>query len=991
MTARLFRYDIETNTLEDLEEIAEGTNDAYSYQLGIASDGKVYIAVNNYVLRMYDPLNAGQGIIDAGVGYRPITFGADGKLYAVFGTQLLRNDILYQGYAISGVTHDPQQLPVAGVVLKTSEGHIAVSQANGQYAFTGLNSGIYTITEAALSYHTIPFSRVVQLPPSLVQQDFVVRQIPEPFLDLPVSYDSFAQAAKGNISGRRLPGRVNAWFDHNTPDYESNEVLHLWNRESFTATQSISLSASECDTGFSCYDGHNAIDFQKMETDEPIFAAADGSVTEIFDRWPNSCGSRGCSYGNYVWIDHDNGYATFYAHLQSVDDSIIAPLPITVTQGITIGIMGGTGGHPVHLHFGLYYDADGDDNWEEAYRGYTEAVDPYGWELRRPENANLPDPWKIRSIYLWQHSLVTDTAVSSNEDWELESVSGNWFVKGVVGSVQENTTIEFWDAPPAAALNDLYRSTGNSIWLNVLPTSTVTFGDYRHLSGDIFASPVTLTVNYLDASFDHLDETQLAIAQWNEALGDWSILPTDINLDDNRAETQIVNPGSFDLVGSLRCPVDQSEPDDYVDFASRLTTSGITSSIIFDIELDEDWFVFDAERQNSYLLETTNLSLGVDTILELYDFSGTSLLSYDDNSGDGLASQILWQAPRTGSYYVRVAQAPGSSFGCDASYEISITDLSPELSIARDTDDIDLSWSDKPHAINYEVWRGITPFFSISDPGTEKIADVSPPINGNTVTYIDVGSAEDGNEYYYLIQATSIYTDSKSNRVGKMDIPVLPGWNLISWPILPTSTMPDVILGAQLFGTESPETSDRIFVWDAASQSYDYAWFCSGPICESYGTDYFNHWLSSSYSQTELTLEPDTGFWIQNRSGMTETLTFVGNVPHVDRYVDIASQYSLLGSSIPLTSTLDDAGFLATGTGDPLTADTVLVWDNASQSYESAWFCGGPICESWGPDYYNRWLAFDYSPSEIVLLPGRGFWYQNRHQPFVWVNNIPDP
>lgn len=81
-----------------------------------------------------------------------------------------------------------------------------------------------------------------------------------------------------------------------------------------------------------------------METDEPIFAAADGSVTEIFDRWPNSCGSRGCSYGNYVWIDHDNGYATFYAHLQSVDDSIIAPLPITVTQGITIGIMGGTGG-----------------------------------------------------------------------------------------------------------------------------------------------------------------------------------------------------------------------------------------------------------------------------------------------------------------------------------------------------------------------------------------------------------------------------------------------------------------------------------------------------------------------------------------------------------------------------------------------------------------------------------------------------------------------
>ena len=35
-----------------------------------------------------------------------------------------------------------------------------------------------------------------------------------------------------------------------------------------------------------------------------------------------------------------------------------------------------------------------------------------------------------------------------------------------------------------------------------------------------------------------------------------------------------------------------------------------------------------------------------------------------------MASKLEWQAPKDGVYYLRVAQAPGSAFGCNASYTL---------------------------------------------------------------------------------------------------------------------------------------------------------------------------------------------------------------------------------------------------------------------------------------------------------------------------------
>ena len=133
------------------------------------------------------------------------------------------------------------------------------------------------------------------------------------------------------------------------------------------------------------------------------------------------------------------------------------------------------------------------------------------------------------------------------------------------------------------------------------------------------------------------------------------------------------------------------------------------------------------------------------------------------------------------------------------------------------------------------------------------------------------------------------------------------------------------------------------------------------------------------------------GFWVQNRSGVTETLVIVGDVAGIDRDVAIDPSWQLLGMAFPAGRELDKANLPATGTEDPTTADRVLVWDAASQSYQSAWYCGGPVCESWGEPWANHWLANDYSPTDISLSPGQGFWLQNRHIPFSWPNLRPAP
>ncbi len=94
------------------------------------------------------------------------------------------------------------------------------------------------------------------------------------------------------------------------------------------------------------WSGHPAVDISSW-TGNPVKAADSGYVALA-----SSGGSWNTGYGNYIIIDHGNGFTTLYAHLSSV---FVKPGE-NVARGEQIGLVGNTG-HSTgpHLHFEIRY------------------------------------------------------------------------------------------------------------------------------------------------------------------------------------------------------------------------------------------------------------------------------------------------------------------------------------------------------------------------------------------------------------------------------------------------------------------------------------------------------------------------------------------------------------------------------------------------------------------------------------------------------------
>gem|GEM_PF-1067218 len=68
---------------------------------------------------------------------------------------------------------------------------------------------------------------------------------------------------------------------------------------------------------------------------------------------------------------------------------------------------------------------------------------------------------------------------------------------------------------------------------------------------------------------------------------------------------------------------------------------------------DQDYIKFEVRIGSIYTIRTDSLSNGVDTQIELNSSYGMAIVS-DDNSGGDRTSRMLWQAPTSGMFYVRI-------------------------------------------------------------------------------------------------------------------------------------------------------------------------------------------------------------------------------------------------------------------------------------------------------------------------------------------------
>ncbi len=91
------------------------------------------------------------------------------------------------------------------------------------------------------------------------------------------------------------------------------------------------------------YKFHNGVDLAN-DQGTPIYAARSGKVTVA---------TYGGTYGNYVTINHGDGYSSLYAHMTRY----VVNKGDTVKKGQLIGYMGSTGRSTgPHLHFSIFYN-----------------------------------------------------------------------------------------------------------------------------------------------------------------------------------------------------------------------------------------------------------------------------------------------------------------------------------------------------------------------------------------------------------------------------------------------------------------------------------------------------------------------------------------------------------------------------------------------------------------------------------------------------------
>jgi hypothetical protein len=170
-----------------------------------------------------------------------------------------------------------------------------------------------------------------------------------------------------------------------------------------------------------------------------------------------------------------------------------------------------------------------------------------------------------------------------------------------------------------------------------------------------------------------------------------------------RAYNESGDSGYTQVVSATTVSMDGYEDD--FETLPWITVNGGAQSRNFHHGSDQDWARFAATASEVYTVTTSNLGAGADTLLQLYDGDGATLLvENNDCVSDSLASCIHnWAAPETDTYYLKVLSR-NEGGGCPGyEYDLIIVDsnlgscLPPAPSnltaTAASPDQSNLSWT----------------------------------------------------------------------------------------------------------------------------------------------------------------------------------------------------------------------------------------------------------------------------------------------------------
>ncbi len=358
---------------------------------------------------------------------------------------------------------------------------------------------------------------------------------PPLFLDLPFN--------KKSLSFNDASTAMTSYFDHQYP------LLSSGLPEPFSNNQTIiQFDNSETKNPYSSHDGYDYAKKAGVNMGDPVLAAAAG-VASRGD--PQKC----LPCGNYILIDHGNGYQTRYFHLQP-DELIVGPgQSVNVTTGQQIGKVGATGNvfppgeAGAHIHFMVVQDKNRDGNFDDNIPdGVT---DPFGWQ------SSQPDPWPIfnfnylgkartgnTSFYLWKEKL-------DNLDASLTSNGGVFKTSRFNVNFPSQTTNQnlelLMDARPTG-LNGLLSSIGSAIEIRAVNDQGNFIKNFNNI--------ITITEDFSGLDLSRIKLSTLGFYSSPDG-NTWTKEPTTVDLNSQTATTQVNHLTFFALMAE---PADSIPP-----------------------------------------------------------------------------------------------------------------------------------------------------------------------------------------------------------------------------------------------------------------------------------------------------------------------------------------------------------------------------------------------------------------------------------------------
>ncbi len=169
-----------------------------------------------------------------------------------------------------------------------------------------------------------------------------------------------------------------------------------------------------------------------------------------------------------------------------------------------------------------------------------------------------------------------------------------------------------------------------------------------------------------------------------------------LRLQANAAGLTGATSASFDVT---------APPDDHGDDAAGATSIARGSPAAGRIEVagDEDWFAVPLAGGGTYALQTRSLAAGMDSVLDLFDVDGATLLATNDDhaSVEPAASRIDVTPAASGAYFLRVRHVDGTSG--QGTYQVLALELAAPAAPARPANltataagltRVSLSWTD---------------------------------------------------------------------------------------------------------------------------------------------------------------------------------------------------------------------------------------------------------------------------------------------------------